>query len=217
MSIINPQIPADLIKVDDFSSYAQRYLYEEKPIIQIKIYEEHIEHIDFSKSEINKSIFENCTFLDCSFEGASFVDVVFKSCNLSNSNFTDAYFERCQFVACKCVGVNMSDTIFKHTFIQGLNFQYSYFDKTKMTDIAFEDTDFTEVSITEAKLKRFEAKNSSFIKNNFFKTMLAGIDFTKNELIAPTVSAPPSELKGAKISMVQASDLIGLWGIIVEQ
>lgn len=216
MSIINPQIPADLIKVDDFSSYAQRYLYEEIPIIQIKSYEEYIEHFDFSKSEINKSIFENCTFLDCSFEGASFVDVVFKSCNLSNSNFTDAYFERCQFVACKCVGVNMSDTIFKHTSMQGSNFQYSYFDKTKMTDIAFEDTDLTEVSITEAKLKRFEAKNSRFIKNNFFKTMLAGIDFTKNELIAPTVSAPPSELKGAKISMVQASDLIGLWGIIVE-
>ncbi len=110
----------------------------------------------------------------------------------------------------------MSDTIFKHTSMQGSNFQYSYFDKTKMTDIAFEDTDVTEVSITEAKLKRFEAKNSRFIKNNFFKTMLAGIDFTKNELIAPTVSAPPSELKGAKISMVQASDLISLWGIIVE-
>ncbi len=47
--------------------------------------------------------------------------------------------------------------------------------------------------------------------------MLAGVDFTKNELFAPTVSSPPIEFKGAKISMVQAADLIGLWGIIVEQ
>lgn len=70
MSISNPRIPADLIMVDDFSSYAQGYLYEEIPITQIKIYGEHIEHFDFSKSEINTSIFENCTFLDCSFEGA---------------------------------------------------------------------------------------------------------------------------------------------------
>ena len=217
MSIINPRIPADLIRIEDFLSYAQPYLYEEIPITQTKIYEEHIEHFDFYKSEINTSIFENCTFLDCSFEGASFVDVVFQNCNLSNSNFADAYFERCQFITCKCVGVNMSDTIFKQTSMQGSNFQYAYFDKAKMTDVAFEDIDFTEVSITEAKLKRFEVKNSNFIKNNFFKTMLAGVDFTKNELIAPTVSSPPIEFQGAKISMVQAADLIGLWGIIVEQ
>ena len=82
MSIINPRIPLDPITIDDFSSYAQRYLYEEMPIAYIKIYEEHIEYFDFSKSEINKSIFQNCTFLDCSFEGASFVDVVFQNWNL---------------------------------------------------------------------------------------------------------------------------------------
>lgn len=111
----------------------------------------------------------------------------------------------------------MIDTIFKQTSMQRANFQYSYFDKAKMIDIAFEEIDFTEVSITEAKLKRFKVKNSHFIKNNFFKTMLAGVDFTKNELFAPTVSSPPIEFKGAKISMVQAADLIGLWGIIVEQ
>lgn len=111
----------------------------------------------------------------------------------------------------------MSSIIFKQISMQESNFQYSYFDKAKMTDITFEDIDFTEVSITEAKLKRFEAKNSNFIKNNFFKTMLTGVDFTKNQLIAPTVSSPPIEFQGAKISMVQAADLIGLWGIIVEQ
>ncbi len=66
MSIINPRIPADLIRIEDFSTYAQRYLYEEIPITQTKIYEEYIEHFDFYKSEINTSIFENCTFLDCS-------------------------------------------------------------------------------------------------------------------------------------------------------
>ena len=46
--------------------------------------------------------------------------------------------------------------------------------------------------------------------------MLEGVDFTKNQLVAPMISAPPIEFKGAKISMVQAADLISLWGIIVE-
>ncbi len=69
MSIINPRISENLIMVEDFLSYSKLYLYEEVPIIQIKVYEEHIEHFDFFKSEINNSIFEKCSFLDSSFEG----------------------------------------------------------------------------------------------------------------------------------------------------
>ncbi|ACO86380.1 hypothetical protein CLQ_18235 [Clostridium botulinum Af84] len=46
--------------------------------------------------------------------------------------------------------------------------------------------------------------------------MLESVDFTKNELFVPMVSAPSIEFQGAKISIVQAADLIGFWGIIVE-
>ncbi|MDI6920159.1 hypothetical protein NVT68_011010 [Clostridium botulinum] len=46
--------------------------------------------------------------------------------------------------------------------------------------------------------------------------MLESVDFTKNELFVPMVSAPSIEFQGDKISMVQVADLIGLWGIIVE-
>ena len=71
-------------------------------------------------------------------------------------------------------------------------------------------------SISEAKLKNFEATDSKFIKVNFCKTLLTSVDFTQNELVAPIVSMPPIELKGAIINTFQASEIIGLWGVVVK-
>ena len=204
-------------KIESISANAKEILLEEFPIVKIEICEECLEDADFFKIEIQKSVFNNCTFHNCNLEKASFVDVVFQSCDLSNSKFAEAYFERCRFVSCKCIGIDMSDTVVKHTTFEHSNLQYSYFNKTKMTDVFFDHVDFTEASLVESKLKRFIAADSKFVQNNFFKTMLATVNFTNNELVAPIVSTPPIELKGAIINIFQAANLIGLWGIIVNQ
>lgn len=217
MNITRPQPSKAPLRVDDFSSYAQGCLLEELPLHEIESSAQRIEDAEFSEIEIRKSVFQNCTFQKCSFEKASFVDVTFQSCDLSNSKFAGAYFERCRFVSCKCIGIDMIDTVVKQTTFEQSNCRYSNFDKTKMTDVLFDHTDFTEASMAEAKLKRFEASGSRFIKNNFFKTMLATIDFTDNEFTMPIVSSPPAELKGVVINMFQAADLIGIWGVIVNR
>ncbi|PKM73597.1 MAG: hypothetical protein CVU91_04755 [Firmicutes bacterium HGW-Firmicutes-16] len=217
MSIINPQISNKPIHINDFSSYAENYLSEEAPIYEIECYEERIERGNFYSIETKKSIFKNCIFHNCSFENASFIDVIFECCDLSNSKFTGSYFERCQFVSCKCIGIDMSGSIVKQVSFESSNFQYSNFNKIKMTDVLFNNINFSESSMSEAKLNRFEAAKSKFIKNNLFKTMLAAVDFTDNEFVAPTVSNPPIELKGAVINTFQAVDLIGLWGVVVKQ
>jgi len=216
MNIRRPQILTDLIAIDDFSSYVQVFLVEELPVLKIESREELIEDAKFLKIEIRKS-FKNCIFRNCNFEKASFIDVVFQECDLSNSKFAGAYFDRCRFAACKCIGIDMSDTVVKQTTFTQSNFQYSHFNHMKMIDVLFDHIDFTESSMVESRLKRFVARDSRFVKNNFFKTMLATVDFTNNELVAPTVSTPPIELKGAIINMFQAANLIGLWGVIVEQ
>jgi uncharacterized protein YjbI with pentapeptide repeats len=211
-----PKIPSELTQVDDFSSYVQEYLVEEMPVLAIAVHSESIADMDFLKLELRTSIFKDCTLHHCSFENGSVVDVIFEDCDLSNSSFSGAYFERCQFLRCKCVGVDMRDTIFKHTAFEESKLLYSLFDKTKLTDVLFDQADLTEVSMSEAVLKRMEVKNSKLIQNNFFKTMLAGIDFTENEFLQPTLSALPVELKGAVISTIQAADLIGMYGVVVK-
>lgn len=216
MSIINPQISNDLTTIDDFSSYALNFLSEESPICEIESHDERIEYGDFYSLETKRSIFKNCTFHNCNFENASFFDVLFECCDLSNSSFAGAYFERCRFVSCKCMGIDMSRSIVKQASFELSNFQYCNFNKIKMTDVLFKNIDFTDSSMSEAKLSGFKAVKSKFIKNNFSKTMLTAVDFTDNELVAPTVSNPPMELKGAIITTFQAADLIGLWGVIVK-
>ena len=139
-----------------------------------------------------------------------------KAADLSNSKFTGAYFERCRFVSCKCIGMDMSGSIAKHVSFEMSNLQYCNFNKIKMTDVLFKNIDFTDSSMVEAKLSGFEAVKSRFIKNNFSKTMLASVDFTDSDFVAPTVSNPPIELKGAIITTFQAADLISLWGVIVK-
>jgi uncharacterized protein YjbI with pentapeptide repeats len=217
MSIINPQISRELIATHDFFSYAQNFLLEESPICDIESSEERVENENFHSIEIKKSIIKNCVFNNCNFENATFIDVIFEYCDLSNNKFAGSYFERCQFVSCKCVGIDMSGSIVKQVTFESSNFQYSTFNKIKMTDVLFENINFSESSMSEAKLNRFKAVNSRFIKNNLYKTMLAGVDFTDNEFVAPTVSTLPIELKGAIINTFQAIDLIGLWGVVVRQ
>lgn len=217
MNVAKLKISKDVLQIDSFSSYVKDCLSDDISIFGIKSHAERMEGMDFSGMELIASILENCTFCKCNFKNASFIDVIFQSCDFSNSKFAGAYFERCQFVDCKCVGLDMQGTVIKQTTFEQSNFQYSNFDETKMTEVLFDHIDFTESSISEAKLKRFEAKNSIFIKNNFFKTMLATVDFTDNEFKLPLVSTPPIELKGIIINMFQAADLIGLLGIIVNR
>ena len=214
--IMTAKIPVILDHIEDFLLYAQYYLDEEMPIAQVELKDQQVSGQDFSKIEIKQSTLESCTFHDCEFGKSSFADVVFRNCDFSGNTFFDACFDRCQFISCKCIGCNMSGSVFKHTLIHSSNWQYSYFDRTKLTNVALLDVDFTEVSVSEAVLKNFEAKNTRFIKNNFFKTLLSGISFTENEFLLPTVSSPPVELQGIKINPFQAADLISLWGIVVE-
>ncbi len=47
--------------------------------------------------------------------------------------------------------------------------------------------------------------------------MLAAVDFSDSEFAAPTVSAPPVELKGVVVSESQAVGLVGLWGVRVKR
>jgi uncharacterized protein YjbI with pentapeptide repeats len=162
------------------------------------------------------SSFEKCGFSGCHFEKASFVDVIFRFCDLSNSSFRDAYFERCRFISCKCIGVDMSESRIKNVVFRETNLRYASFDKTGVTDVFFDRIDFSDASVIEASIKNFTAVESKFIRNIFFKTPLASMDFTRNELVSPIVSMPPSELKGAILNPFQAADLIGLWGIIVK-
>jgi uncharacterized protein YjbI with pentapeptide repeats len=69
-------------------------------------------------------------------------------------------------------------------------------------------------NISECKLINLELDYISFINTSFFKTPLKGIDFTGSKIDGMILSG--EELKGAIVSVYQASELAKLLGLIVK-
>jgi len=211
-----PQLLKSLDPIPSFIELANYSIEEDSSISGISCSNMIIDHGDYQNIEIRKSYFENMSFDHCNFEKASFVDVVFQVCDLSNSMFKGAYFERCQFNHCKGVGIDMSKTLLKHVGFEQSNLQYAYFEYAKLNDVEFNQVNLTEVSFSEAQFKNFTAIKSKFINNNFFKTLLEKIDFSDNDFINPIVSNNYSELKGIILNSIQAVDLVSLFGIVIK-
>ncbi|MEG0570013.1 MAG: pentapeptide repeat-containing protein [Oscillospiraceae bacterium] len=216
MNITTPQLPTTPSIIGDFFSAAQECLYDETSLTNVKLLDEHLNKCDLSKLEVRSGIFENCVLGYCIFETTTFVDVLFSSCDFSNANFSGAFFERCHFFSCKFMGADISSALLRNVVFKDCNMCFSSLDECKLTDVLFSGTDFTEASMSQAKIKRLFLSKSIFIKNNFFKTSLSGVDFTTCEFLSPIVSYPPLELKGITINSFQASNLIGLLGIKVK-
>ena len=217
MPIYPPRMPSSLVRCSQLSDLSERALAEESTLSQLLIDHAQENRFDFSALEIRASRFENCTFSACRFSHSTFIDVCFENCDFSNSTFTDAYFERCQFLRCKYIGAQMQDTRWKSVLIQGTNFELTYLDGAKMTDIIMDDSNFSNVSWSEANLKKVQNLKCRFVRNNFFQTALAGMDFSCSELAAPIVSASGAELKDCEINALQAADLITLWGVKIKK
>ena len=217
MKTTPPKIPASLTPVQSFPVFAQELLEEDATIAKTETTGEQVRDSDFHKMDIRMSVFQNCSFHDCNFEKASFMDIVFQSCDFSNSSFQGAYFERCQFLSCKCMGIDMSRAIHKQVTFEDTNLRYANFNLIRMNHVLFDHVDFTEASMAEAQLNTFFTVESQFQRNDFYKTLLKGIDFSHNTFVSPIVSEPPIELRGICIDMFQAAHLIGLWGITVKQ
>ena len=70
--------------------------------------------IDFTNTKIKKGEYDNCTFLNCNFEGIhasniQFVECEFTDCNFSNTIVTNTAFKDVSFVNCKMIGVKFNE------------------------------------------------------------------------------------------------------------
>lgn len=169
------------------------------------------------KLEIRRCILEGCTFSGCDLSGAGFADVAFTDCNFSNCRLPDAYFSRCRFFGCKWLGRNWTARCFGR-----LRWKIPICATLPLTEPSFRSFCFITVILPKRRSAKsagriFRRTAARFFRTNFFKTPLSGMDFTQNELLAPILSSPPSELRGAKISLLQAADLIELFGVKVDR
>lgn len=212
MKVDNPKILQQLHSYKSVQAVPEA---EEKVIRDVSIEGEEASGQELQRMEFYGCVLKESKYIHCDFSKSSFIDVVFYKCDLSNTDFKECYFMRCEFISCKGVGVDMQSSVMKHTKASDMNLRYANLNNIYLEHVIFDKTDMMEASMSEAKHKSWKASDTKFVGTNFFHTKLRGFDFTENELAGLLVSEDLSELKGIKISPVQALEIVKLLGINV--
>lgn len=197
------RVGVELTTIENLTQWRQTQG-EEELFTSLLILGNEVEEGDLYKLDIIASKFERCRFLHCDFEKASFVDVIFENCDFSNSRFAGAYFSRCEFRNCKCLGTDFHEAVLKQVQMSDSVLRYGNFGGTLLENVFMEQCDFMEASFSNMKHKKWNANKCQFIGTNFFRTFLRGFDFSENEMADIIVSDTMEELKGCKISPMQA-------------
>ncbi len=173
--------------------------------------------IDASGVEYENALFTGCKFSGTDLSGASFQQAEFTDCDLSNALLADSFWENCRLIRCRLVGADLKNALLRGVTLQDCKGTDCCMDGASLKDVTATACDFTGASLREVRWKNFRIHDCVFRTNNFFKSSLAGLDFSDCILESPTVSTPPTELMGVRVSAAQAVDLIQLFGVIIAE
>lgn len=215
MKIAAPALPPRLPGIDNLSAVLHTARAEERDIAEWSITDETLTYENLCGVYFKGVVFEGCRFTGTRAVKGSYSDVIFRSCDLSNADFSDGFFNRCEFISCKLVGTNFGSSRLQNISVEDCSCKYAILDKSNISETRLFKSDFFEAGFSECKLKNISLCDVIFTRGVFFKTPLKGLDFTDCEIDGITVSDTGAELRGMKVSTLQAAELAKRMGIIV--
>ena len=111
------------------------------------------------------------------------------------------------------MGANLCQGNFQEMILVECNLGYSNWDQGRWRNIFYQACDCERAFFSEGRMKNVYWENCRLVGVHFFRTSLAGMDFTQCELGRITVSDTFAELHGARVTAMQALDLSRLLGI----
>lgn len=176
---------------------------------------------DFSKEELLKGEYENCTFINCDLSGKdlsaiNFSDCVFDNCNISMAKLEGTGLKNCSFKKCKLLGLRFdtcSDFLFEVSFDNCI-LDLSSFYKRKLKKTTFNNTSIKEVDFSSADLSNAVFDHCDMLGALFDDTILERTDFR----LAYNYSINPetNRIKKAKFSVNGLSGLLHKYDIDIE-
>lgn len=159
----------------------------------------YFKNIDFSDKNIIGAVFDNCIFDNCSFSGAKVDDCSFIKSNILLSNL---------------VGINIINCTIKDTEINDCNISYSIISDLKISNVKLEDINFSNSSFYNLELKKINNINNNMESCEVF-TSLNNINLTSCNI--HNLKTKIEYLKGCKVHLEQAIDLIKYLGVEIEK
>jgi uncharacterized protein YjbI with pentapeptide repeats len=143
-------------------------------------------------TEFNNCLFKSCDLTGSEFALCKFIDCVFEDCNLSMINWGRSTVNNVVFKKCKLLGVNFSlceDFLFQVRF-ESCMLDYSSFMNKKMFKTMFVKSSLKEVTFTEANLNGSVFDDSDLSGAVFSNTNLTAVNFTsaQNYIIDPELN-----------------------------
>ena len=211
-----PRLPQTLALVEDIGPIWQVAAYNDGEISGYHFKNLDLSGYDFTGMRFSMVLLENCRLVGAFLDKASFLDVVFKHCDLSNVSLNEGYFNRCSWQACKWLGAGFLEARLQQLTVEACNLQYANFDEASLSDVAITESDCSQAVFSSCQLKNFQTRDCRFWGVNFFRTALRGIDFSEDELEGITVSEQAGELQGMVVNVQQAAELAKLLGIVIK-
>ncbi len=184
---------------------------------------------------ISMTAFEGLELADVRANGATFDQVIFRSCqfegvDFSNCSLADVRFVGCRFIACTMERSWLNRCDFEGCSAPGLSFQ-----KGRLTSVCFDESQLRYADFSEAAARVLAARKTSLAESawhsarlkhvlldgcdlsraDMFGTSLAGIDLSTCDISGIVVSSTFHELRGCTVSPTQAAELVTLLGVRV--
>ena len=104
-----------------------------------------------------------------------------------------SFFVRDTFRDCACAYVNLAES--------------------KLEQVTLSGCDLREASLSQLRLKRFVLDSCDLTRAEVFRTRLRGVDLSTNTIEALRISEDLSEIRGTRMALDQAPDVLAMLGI----
>ncbi|MGY4109641.1 pentapeptide repeat-containing protein [Aeromonas encheleia] len=184
-------------------------------------YQEEFNGLKYADTHIYAKVFEDCVFVNCSFNGAhfqrcKFVDCVFKNSDLSNLRVDSSRFLAVLYEECKIIGVDWSKAEWSRFVVPG----QLMFKKSILNDSSFFGLKLLGMIMEECKVRAADFRGGDFSKSDFSysdftesmfgNTNLNGTDF--REATNYRIDVRDNHLKGTKFTRLEAIHLLDGFG-----
>lgn len=167
---------------------------------------------------VQGALFSGCRFPGCTLRASQLADVVFRNCDLSNVRFSDCGFHRVEFIECKLVGADLSESTFFHVLFQGCKAELMNLSEGKFRFVRFSDSLLRSASLDRCSFERVEFSACDLTLAELHRTPLRGVSLADSRIDGiRVVEVVSRELKGLKVTRLQASELARMLGIEIEE
>lgn len=171
------------------------------------------EELDFSHVEFEDVTFSGCRLSACDFSAASFSSVTFQDCDLSNCRFAGSYWKASAFEGTKAIGCDFTKSMIVRTRWAKTLLRYANLYETRWDDCALSSCDLSEACLAAVRFKKTRFSDCMLVRAELVRTSLDGIDLSTCDISGIVLSETRAELRGAKVSALQAVELARLMGI----